>query len=562
MTLKNFEDYIPSEILKRGYSYYKNYHIISLEEEDSGVWIAEVSGNDDYNVTIEIEGSDIINCDCDCPFEGDICKHIAAVLFAIRDETISSKTRHKEKSKKSKAKSIDEIFNKITKEELRDFITIHFAQNKSLKNSFFARFAEYIDDDEKSKYEIIVKNMVRASEDRYGFIEYRSANYLTGELMELLHKADNMTDKKKLYESLAICKAVIEEIPLLAGQMDDSAGGIRDLLDYSFNIFSEIAEKAPPELKDDLFKYCIEEYSKEKYHENDLGGEFLSVLPGLITTEDQGKKFLKMLDKQIQLSEVTDFTDYRVVQLLMVKINFFISRDRKQEALKIVMDNIQYPDFREIIVDEALNKKDYIKAIQLCYEGIQIAEHKKHPGTVHNWNDKLLSIYESTNNIVEIRKMTKMLFEDFYDMKYYKKLKSTYGPEEWTNICKSIIDTIKNNKSGGYEHASSLANIFIEENYKDRLLKLLQINQENLTFADEYAEHLIAIYPEELILIYEKGILKMAENTGRSYYKKVADYLKKLQKMDGGKEKVKELVDHFRLIYKNRSAMLEVLSKF
>jgi len=51
MNLKDFEKQIPSEILKRGYSYFNNKHIISLEEEESGIWFAQVEGNENYNVT-------------------------------------------------------------------------------------------------------------------------------------------------------------------------------------------------------------------------------------------------------------------------------------------------------------------------------------------------------------------------------------------------------------------------------------------------------------------------------------------------------------------------------
>ncbi len=90
-------------------------------------------------------------------------------------------------------------------------------------------------------------------------------------------------------------------------------------------------------------------------------------------------------------------------------------------------------------------------------------------------------------------------------------------------------------------------------------MKLLQLNSEEINFIDRYVKHLKKYFPDELILLYEKGIKKLAENTGRRYYNEVANYLKSLQQITGGDEKVKSIVNYFRQTYKNRRAMMEIL---
>jgi len=562
MNLKDFENNISPEILKRGYSYFNNHHIISLEEEEPGIWFAEIAGNEDYNVTIETDGNEINYWDCDCPFEGEICKHVTAVLYALKEnESSPVDSQKKKKSKKSKTKNIEQIFNKVSKEEIIEFIKSQFSKDRNFKSAFIAYFAELISEDSENKYKIIVKNIIKASEDRHGFIDYRSADTLTNNLHQLLNKSDMLMEKGNIIESLGICKATIEEAPSLVQNMDDSDGGINVILDHAFDIFYRVAEKAPPELKDVLFQYCIENYSKSNYHEFDFGDGFLYALPGLITTEEQEKQFIKMIDSLIDSERDDTFSDYKVTHLLQVKIDYLTSKDRKDEAWKLIEDNKQYPEFREKIVEEFLNKKDYIKATELCFEGIKIAEEKKHPGTVHNWNEKLLSIYETTKNIIEIRKMTKKLFfENHFSMRYYKKLKSTYQKTEWSEICEGIIDNIKGREATGTFHdAATLADIFVEENYRERLLKLLQLNSEEINLIDRYAKHLRKFFPEELILLYEKGIKRLAENTGRRYYNEVARHLKSLEKITGGDEKVKSMVNYFHQSYKNRKAMMQVL---
>jgi uncharacterized Zn finger protein len=375
----------------------------------------------------------------------------------------------------------------------------------------------------------------------------------------LLNKSEVFLEKGNINESLAICKAIIELIPSVI--MDDSDGGIQIIFDYTFNIFSQISKKAGPELKDALFRYCINKYSELKGTNYDVGDEILYILPDLITSEEQGKDFFNLVDKQIKLESANESSEYKVRYLIQVKINFLLGRNRKEEAWKLVEDNRQHPEFMKMIVDKLLEKKDYSKATDLCFEGIKIAEGKRHPGTVHEWNEKLLSIYEDTKNIAEIRKMSeKLFFESNFQLKYYKKLKSTYEKSEWLEICEGIINNIKGEKAiGSYHHAYTLADIFVEENYRERLLKLLQKNPEEINFINKYAKHLKKYFPDELLLLYERSIKKLAENTGRKYYDEVAGYLKSMQQITGGDEKVKSLVNYFRQIYKNRRAMMRVL---
>ncbi|MGD8780304.1 MAG: SWIM zinc finger family protein [Ignavibacteria bacterium] len=564
MTLKNFEDNISPVILERGYSYFVNNHITSLEEEDTGLWLAEVEGTDTYFVTIETESNKINNWDCDCPFEGEVCKHVAAVLYAIAEsESLKKETVKSKGSKKKKTKNVEMIFNKVTKEDLKEFILSQFKKNRELKNRFIAYFAEHINENAEDKYKTIVKNVIKASEDSSGFIGYYSASSLTNDLEAILNKAQMLLEERNLVESLAICKSVIEELPSLEECMDDSDGGLYGLTEYAFDIFSQIAVKAPPELKDILFQYCIDSYTHGNFNGTDFSEEFLCVLPDLISLEEQEQQFFKIINDQIEMEKDEPYSDYRITRLIQIKVNFLKNSNRKEEAWKLVEDNKQYPEFMVLLVDEAVKRKDFIKAVELCFEGIKIAQEKRHPGTISDWNERLLTIYETTNNIVEIRKMAKKLFfEKHFSMKYYKKLRSTYKKEEWGKICESIIEKIKGkDKSGSYYDAHTLAEIFVIENYKERLLKLLQLNSKRIGFVDEYAKHIKKEYPEKLILLYEEGIKKHAENTGRNFYNEVAHYLKNLQKINGGKEKVKSIVNYFRQTYKNRRAMREILNK-
>lgn len=355
MELKNIKKQIPSEILQRGYEYYTNRQVISLEENEPGIWDAVVSGNEDYEVTVEIENGELKYWDCDCPYEDGICKHVAAVVYAIPEIKEPEIEATNKSEKRKKTNDLSTIFSKATKEELQEFLVSQFRRNSNLKNAFTAHFSEYIDSDADGKYRKLVKNMISAAEDSYGFVDYRSARNLAMNLTGLLNKAKMLLEKRNLVESLSIVKTLIEEVPLLAQHEDDSAGDARDILDYAFEIFFLIVTKAPPQLKDVLFQYCLDEYPKQKYHDNGFEDGFLYILPALISTEEHEKKFIEMIDKQVEVEKTKQFGEYGISSLLKLKFNFLSERNLKEEAWKIAEENKQYPEMMKILNDENIN---------------------------------------------------------------------------------------------------------------------------------------------------------------------------------------------------------------
>lgn len=68
----------------RGEDYYDSDAVLDIEEESPGEWIATVCGTENYEVTVSMEGNEIIAWECDCPYDGNICKHVVATFLAIR----------------------------------------------------------------------------------------------------------------------------------------------------------------------------------------------------------------------------------------------------------------------------------------------------------------------------------------------------------------------------------------------------------------------------------------------------------------------------------------------
>lgn len=564
MTLQNFEDKISETILGRGINYFKKRRVRELEETNHGIWTAEVDGTETYFVTIELHNEDILEWDCECPFEGEICKHVVAVLYAIRENpTTENSTGKKTDKRKIKKDYTDLILQKVKVEELKKFLLLQFSSSKGLKNSFIAHFAEYLDEDTGSKYRIIVQNIYKAAIGRDGFIDYHSASQLIHPLAELIDKANDLFNIGNITESLAICKTLLEEVPVFAQNMDDSDGGIGQILYSVFDLFQQIIEKAPPELKDNLFEYFNEEYLKEKYHELSADNDLLDLISTLISLPEQEEQFLKLINDRIEIEKLKSYPEYGIVQLIRTKVEYFLEKGNNEEAWKIIEENRRFTEFLKMMMEKAVKNKDYDSAIELCNEGISNAKKENHSWDEIYWKEILLDIYEKKKDIKQIRHISaELFFRTHGKMKYYKKLKTTYDTDNWATRCEEIIDKIKGaSQSGTFSDATLLAEIFIEENYKDRLLKLLEINSTCIEFVDQFANHIKDDYPEKIIQLFEPAIKTYAMNTGREFYNNVVRYLKKIKKINGGEEGVKKIVEQFRIQYKNRRAMMELLNK-
>jgi hypothetical protein len=139
MNLKNFESHIGDRILERGLEYYSDGQVETLEY-DGTRWIAEVSGSDDYQVRVTLsETGDIIDSDCDCPYDfGPICKHQVAVFYALKDKPLK-KLKNKVRKRQG---ALEEVIHGLDQSTLAAFILDYASRNKRFRDDVLLRFSK------------------------------------------------------------------------------------------------------------------------------------------------------------------------------------------------------------------------------------------------------------------------------------------------------------------------------------------------------------------------------------------------------------------------------------
>lgn len=580
MTLQDFENQIDSKILKRGKEYFNNDCVEFLEETKKGYWTANVSGTDEYTVEIQLDSKENIKkCFCDCPYDyGDICKHVVAVLYAISEDKImdiTPKPVSKAKEPKVKKTSFDALLSKIELKEYQDFIKQYSQINKNFKDQFELYFSEKNESfDLKKKYVDIIKSVIKKHTSR-GFIDYSASNKLGKELNQYLDVAKEYLSKNNYRDATVLFQIIIKEVIKVVEYCDDSNGYVVDNIDEAISNLTEMVNTPVSfEFKEKIADFLKEELKKKIYFDyGNFGYDLTETYAAFCIKTDRKDEFLQFLDLKIQSAKDDDYDRSFFIK---EKISFLSRIGSTDEAKKIIKQNLDISEIRNLEIDRKIENQDYEAAKKLISEGIKIAEAKRHSGTVFQYEKKLLAIAVLEKDIQLERYFSrKFALDRTLDSAYYNQWKNTYSKEEWTQtieevivgITKKVTETVRNNTFSNSNSLNvsllySLGSIYIQENYWDRLLTLVQ-KQENLTTILTYYPHLLKAYPNELLDILIPVLEREGDKSeGRSQYKDLANKMKSIMKdYPQEKERILEIAQKLKIKYPRRPAMLEELNK-
>lgn len=576
MTLQNFENRIDPTILKRGKEYYKGRNIEFLEETEKGFWQADVVGSDSYVVEIKIKNhSEIEIYSCDCPYDhGDCCKHIVAVLYAIQNNKTSNITTGKTVTK-SKKMSFANLLESISLKEYQGFIAYYSTLKKDFKTEFELYFAEKDETlDIEKKYTDLIKKTIRKNTNR-GFIDYQSSKKLAKEMDSLIDTVQTYLKKNNVRDALAVTKSIIKEVTKTVEYCDDSNGSIGEIIEDAIELLSEIANtNVPFSFKEQIADFLETELKNSLYFDyGDFGYHLIETYSDLAIAMDKTDDFLKFVDLKIN---ETKNSSYNQSFFLKLKINVLKATGKTEAEEELIQQNLDIVDVRTIEVNKAIDKKEYDIAKKLIADGIKIAEGKSHPGTVLQWERELLRIAVLEEDIPTIRNYSKSLaFDNHFNISYYKQWKSTFDKAEWTEIIENFIQekikkiTKNHNQSKGRMWLDphppvlySLAPIYIQEHYFDRLLALVK-KETKLDVILQYHSHLCEKYPEELLEMYIPALELYGDIANdRSHYNDLTRKMKIIIKdIPQGKEKIISIAKKLKEKYPRRPAMIDELNK-
>ena len=564
--LKEFEQNIDEAILERGYQYFKKGLVNEPEEIGHGEYEAIVEGTNQYTVQVSIKNDVITEYVCSCPYDmGPICKHVVAVIFLLQQNELNLNVKAKKnkgevkkiKKKKTVSEQVDELLEKLSHDNLKDYIKEQCVKDSSFRQLFLANFAYLVIPESQALYAKQIHAILSTSADRDGFIGYSEARFAGNAVYDLVQRAEKLVEMSNYQTAMFMACAVLEEMTEALQYADDSNGDIGGCIDPAVEVLSAIADKPlTEELRNELFNYCIASFKKEIFKGWDWHFSMLDLATSLIKNSEEAKQIHLLLDN-IKPSDSDWNWDFKSAQRIRLELISKMEGDEK--ATQFMEQNIANSDFRKKTIETAISKKDYNKVITLAEEGIRLDDEKK-PGLANDWRDYLLKVYTSQNDTDNIIKQARYLFLNANREKkaYYFLMKKHVRIENWDNFVKLIITDITNKNR--WVDYSFIAQIYIWEKSWDKLFDIVKKNA-SLDKLDSYEKYLMKDYAEEITDLYQTAILNyMVNNMGRDHYQNACRYLRKMIKI-GAREKANFVIEQLKVLYPKRKALMEELQK-
>jgi len=523
--------------------------IIELRKIAESQWKAKYQGNYGvYTIKITTDGKKTVDFSCSCPSDYYPCKHIPMI-----EEAIAKKIAADGKEGKSDGLRLEDFIGNVSAEKLRDFIITQAKYNTELNNAILLEFSSNAGNAKGNKYSKLIRTTLASiphDEDDY-YYDAESLNI--DALDQWIGKARNCVGLKQYDEAILICKAVIEEYSQWLYNIDENISQIFSL-EYQTAPFDIMHDAIEHTDKKELFNYCLAEMKKKKYENTEFYYGFQQLFENLAVTVDPDA-FIAIQDKL--LTGVKDKSSHEAETILQRKINFYRRLGQNKKAWDLTKENMQIESFRLEVVKEKIEKHNFKTAKKLINDFINAQGKDTEKYFDSTWLGLLLEIAQKENDIPAVRKLSYRFIEKYFSKEHYQIYKATFSPAEWADEREKLFLRY----SGEKGFSDSAAEFLVAENEIERLLHYVEkyLYMDNL---ERYYKVFSSNYPEKTLELFKKVIIPYATNTGRGYYEHILSLLKKMSKIKGGRRAASDLAEDFRLQYKNRRAMMEVLSEF
>jgi len=565
--LNQFENYIDETILERGFSYFQKGHVHEPEEIKTGEYQAIVEGTENYTVRLTIEQGNITKHFCNCPYDmGPVCKHIVALIFYLQQDVLdltpaikpakpkkAVAAKKPPKKKKTIPEQMSDLLEKVSHDELKNFVYEQSINDQPFRNMLLMAFPSYNPNESKDFYAKQLKAFVRASKDGYGYIYYSKARVLGHSMNAFLDAARKNHEMHNDISAFYICTAIMEQMIPVLQYADDSDGDISVAIDTAAQLLYTIAEQQPAEdTRKKLLAYSFETFNSNKFQEWDWHLDLLRLALSLVRTKEEIDLLFIALDTLQNSSYAKEDVQYMTYKLIL-------KSKGEKDATTYLEEHITNPQLRRAALRNAIEKREYHKAVSIAQKGI-IFDTPEKPGLVKEWYDWLLQIAEAESDHEKIIEYGRFLFIECFVPKrdYFEILKQHIEPEKWEAFLEDIIKkvSVKNNQYS----SEFIANIYIRQEWWERLLEFIKKNP-TLHTINRYDKYLSIHYSDEIVDLYGNAIVNsMKVNTGRVNYEEVCHFLRRMIKL-GGSKRADEVIASLKKTYPSRKALLDELKR-
>ncbi len=389
-----------------------------------------------------------------------------------------------------------------------------------------------------------IKASIRRNSDR-GFFNYSGCNRICVEMMSIMQEAETNNDALQSFDIYIM--VLLEGIKLIS-HADTSSGAAGDVIHGCLSEIEKLCQTAAQE-NHKLFFDTIVNTAKNKAFKDwaEEGYMLLKSAVYFICNEKQAQKVYEVFPILGTMYAGKDYPDK-----LLITLGIIERLEGKDAADKYLMDNIDVPELRMIVIENALATKYYPLAEKLCIEAL-----KKNPKGYFNkpapWAYYLERLYAETVNNEKLTEMVRFILLH-WDSSYFKKLKEIYLQQgRWDQEREPLLEELSK------AYMSHLYALLLAQ--EGEVQKLLDVIMKHKCYITDHGKQLAESFPEETYEIYEVYILEEAkEATDRGKYRSVCRIIKNFYEA-GAKFEAIEMIDRLSEIYQRRPAMIEELAR-
>jgi len=532
--------------------------IRNLKQSAQNVWEASYFGNyGEYNIKIALdEQLTLKEYSCSCPSDRSPCKHIFFVLDEIK---IKKDALNNEADKNADA--VSAVLQNVSHDELRKFIIDQAKFSEELTRSIQLNFSDKL---QKKSGENIYSDILRQEfasieiyddQDKYYDQDEYYDHVIDLDFLEQWgKKAAKLAKQGKFLDAEAICKACIEEF---ASWISGKGNEMEEYINYDFqkdffDLLKTMSKNGQTD-KRALYNYCQSEIEKKKYegleifdYFNDLMAEFAADIDPV--------GFLALQTSLLEKSKNTSSLSAKRISRRLVK--FYDATNQKDKAEKLIDENLQIDEFCKRAVDKHIAGGNYGAAKEILNKKLKMCSE----WTASEWKERLLEIAQKENDAASIRKLSFEFLQNEFNKQYFAIYKSAFPNDKLETAFEDL-----------YKYYAKTSNILIlkfyaaellqYENKIERLIEYLD-KCRSLELMEKYYEYIYQKSPEKASDLFKKAMDYYAKNNlGREYYEYIAKTLKIVQKTPGGIELANNIISEYRATYKNRKAMMEILTQ-
>lgn len=549
MTAMNWQKLFSPWILERGRNYWDDDRVESLRQDGNTV-TAVVCGTEDYDVEIEIgRGGNVAYMSCTCPYaeEGNNCKHMAAVLFAI-DADIMEQDGIQHNGEGATILPWQEALTGLSPEEMRQLLSELAQSDRGLQERITTLHGQVAPEVLEATWEIQLAEIPEKYTDRHDYIDYNHAYDFFLELDDFLEtRLSRLLEAERIMDAFTLSCMVFEAG--MEQDVDDSDGGCGILAGSCEEAWEKILNQADFRQEQEMYAWFA---SHTHVPEWDYGSEvverFLFHRKWSAPLLEQN---LNLLDAALT---VEGNAEYRMKELLNWRTDTMAALGMEQPAIDRFWAQYRHlPFVREREIQRMMDEKNFDGAIRLLKESKALDNGDDF--RVRNHSQKLIHIYQQTGQREALRE--ELRFQIFshvqQDLTYIKLYREIIPDEEWP----ALLDQLLCHKTTRFLKYDLLA---FGEQYEQLFYSIVQ--EGSFRRLNQYVDILCLWSPEQVRDTYVRmldGV--MSRSSDRGMYRETIGYLQRVRQFPNGVETAKHLADSWREQFGRRKAMLDELRK-